>query len=144
MVSTKIIYTSAVVAVAYLSTRASGFANAPSSFRSKTAPRDSSTRINIFGDALKGAFSNDDALGARQNAGLKNGPNVNENVSINGKKVNAIVGQKVSVVAASARVKIPYSCKNGDCGTCMIKMNGRKVKACQQVIPSGNCKMETL
>ena len=64
---------------------------------------------------------------------------MNENVSINGKKVNAIVGQKLSVVAAQARVKIPYSCKNGDCGTCTIKVNGRKTKACQGVIPSGKC-----
>ncbi len=32
----------------------------------------SSTQLNIFGDALKGAFSNDESLGKVQNAGLKN------------------------------------------------------------------------
>ena len=32
----------------------------------------SSTQLQIFGDALKGAFANDDSLGAVKNAGLKN------------------------------------------------------------------------
>lgn len=72
------------------------------------------------------------------------GPNYNEAVTINGKPVKAIVGQKVKNVAASARVKIPYNCQQGDCGTCMIKMNGRKVKACQMTIPAGKCTIETL
>mmetsp|Transcript_13576 Transcript_13576/g.24608 ORF Transcript_13576/g.24608 Transcript_13576/m.24608 type:complete len:143 (-) Transcript_13576:223-651(-) len=103
-----------------------------------------STSLGLFGDALKGAFSNDDKLGTQQNAGLKGGPKYNDKVTINGKSVKAIVGQKVSVVAAAARVKIPYNCKNGDCGTCMIKVNGRKAKACQMNIPSGSCNMETL
>jgi hypothetical protein len=143
------------------------------------------TELNIFG-GLKGAFANDDALGKPQNAGLTGGPKVNENVSINGKPVNAVVGQKISQVAvsrldkdekfsrrlyrtcivrkfslpmlrcifcidavtpdlvwvilqASARVKIPYNCKNGDCGTCTVKINGRNQKACQATVPAGKC-----
>ncbi len=72
------------------------------------------------------------------------GPKENDNVTINGKKVKAVVGQKVSVVAASARVKISYNCKAGDCGTCTIKMNGRNQKACQQVIPAGKCTINTI
>lgn len=62
--------------------------------------RIASTKLNIFG-GLKDAFSNDDSLGKVQNAGLTGGPKVNENVSINGKPVNAVVGQKVSQVAVS-------------------------------------------
>ena len=62
--------------------------------------RIASTELNIFG-GLKDAFSNDDSLGKVQNAGLTGGPKVNENVSINGKPVNAVVGQKVSQVAVS-------------------------------------------
>ena len=65
-------------------------------------------------------------------------------MSINGKSVKAVVGQKVSVVANAARVKIKYDCQKGDCGTCMIKMNGKKVKACQMSIPAGKCSIETL
>jgi len=103
----------------------------------------SSTKLNIFG-GLKGAFANDDSLGKAPDAGLSKGPNVNDNVTINGKPVKAIVGQKVSVVANAARVKIKYDCRNGDCGTCMITMNGKKVKACQQVIPSGKCVINTI
>ena len=111
-------------------------------FRTKICS--SSTSLNFFGNALKGAFSNEDNLGKAQNAGLSGGPKVNENVTMNGKPVNAVVGQKVSVVAASARVRIPYNCKNGDCGTCTVTMNGRKQKACQMNIPAGKCAINTL
>jgi len=98
----------------------------------------------MFGKAFSDAFANDKSLGKAQNAGLKGGPKMNENVSINGKAVKAVVGQKVSAVANAARVKISYNCKQGDCGTCMVKMNGRKVKACQMTIPASKCNIETL
>lgn len=97
----------------------------------------------MFGN-LGDAFKNDESLGKKENAGLKNGPKYNEDVTINGKSVKAVVGQKVSVVAAAARVKIAYNCKQGDCGTCMITMNGRKVKACQMSIPAGKCAINTI
>lgn len=65
-----------------------------------SSARIGNTELNIFG-GLKGAFANDDDLGKPQNAGLTGGPKVNENVSINGKPVNAVVGQKISQVAVS-------------------------------------------
>jgi ferredoxin len=76
------------------------------------------------------AFSiSDDKLGKVKDAGLSSGPNYNENVSVDGKQVpGAVVGQKLTVVAAKVRVKIPVNCQAGDCGTCMVKLNGRKVK----------------
>ncbi len=64
---------------------------------------------------------------------------MNDNATINGKPVKEIVGQNVSIIANAARVKIKYDCQNGGCGTCMITMNGKKFKACQQVIPSSKC-----
>jgi ferredoxin len=72
------------------------------------------------------------------------GPQQNDSVTLNGKKVKAVVGQKVSVVAAQNRVKISYNCKAGDCGTCIVNINGRKQKACQMSIPSGKCNINTL
>mmetsp|Transcript_25365 Transcript_25365/g.54095 ORF Transcript_25365/g.54095 Transcript_25365/m.54095 type:complete len:137 (-) Transcript_25365:238-648(-) len=105
----------------------------------------SSTSLNGFGDAFKSAFSNDDSLGERKNEGLAGGPNYNENVSMNGKNVpNVVVGQKLTVVGGKARVKIPVNCQAGDCGTCVVKMNGRKVKACQTQVPKGKCNIQTL
>jgi hypothetical protein len=78
----------------------------------------STTSLDLFGDALKGAFANDDTLGKRKNDGLTGGPDYNENVTVNGQKVNgAVVGQKLTVVAGRARVKIPVNCQKGDCGT---------------------------
>ena len=52
------------------------------------------------------AFKNDESLGKAKNAGLTNGPRSNDDVSVNGKPVKAVVGQKVSAVANAARVKI--------------------------------------
>ncbi len=77
----------------------------------------SSTALNIFGDAFKNAFSNDDSLGERKNEGLAGGPNYNEAVTMNGKNVpGVVVGQKLTVVGGKARVKIPVNCQQGDCG----------------------------
>ena len=72
-----------------------------------SSSRIASTELNIFG-GLKDAFSNDDSLGKVQNAGLTGGPKINENVSINGKPVNAVVGQKVSQVAVSFGFRSSY------------------------------------
>ena len=98
-----------------------------------------STQLHIFGNA----FKNDDSLGKPQNAGLTNGPKFNE-VTINGKPVKgAVAGQKVSKVMASARVKMTYSCREGNCGTCELLMNGRVEKACVAKLPQGKCTIQT-
>ena len=77
-------------------------------------------------------------------SGLSKGPNYNENVTVNGKLVpGAVVGQKLTVVAGKVRVKIPVNCQKGDCGTCMVSLNGRKVKACQTPLPSGKVTITT-
>ena len=104
------------------------------------------TRLSlIYRYGWMDAFKNDETLGKPQNAGLKNGPNYNEQVTVNGVKVpNAVVGQKLTVVASRVRVKIPVNCQKGDCGTCMVNLNGRKVKACQATLPSGKASITTL
>jgi ferredoxin len=104
----------------------------------------STTSLDMFG-GLKGAFANDDSLGKRQSEGLSGGPNYNENVTVNGQLVKgAVVGQKITVVAGRVRVKIPVNCQKGDCGTCIVNMNGKKVKACQATVPTGKCTVTTL
>jgi ferredoxin len=133
--------TSLVITVALLIASANGF----SVVSPQTTPRQVDTSLGLFGDALKGAFGNDDSLGKRKNEGLAGGPNYNENVTVNGKAVQgAVVGQKLTVVAGRARVKIPVNCQKGDCGTCIVNMNGRKVKACQTALGSGKCTIQTL
>ena len=57
------------------------------SFTSPTRQNRCDTSLSIFGDALKGAFGNDDSLGARKNEGLSGGPKYNEAVTVNGKAV---------------------------------------------------------
>mmetsp|Transcript_25473 Transcript_25473/g.53647 ORF Transcript_25473/g.53647 Transcript_25473/m.53647 type:complete len:144 (-) Transcript_25473:258-689(-) len=100
------------------------------------------TELDLFGDAMKKAFSNDDSIGKPKNAGLKNGPKFSE-VTVNGIPVKAVAGQKVSQVMNTARVKVTYSCRKGDCGTCELFMNGRVEKACTALIPSGKCTIQT-
>lgn len=90
-------------------------------------------------------MKSDDSLGKAPDAGLKGGPKFNENVTVNGKQVSgAVAGQKLTAVANKARVKIPVNCQAGDCGTCMVKLNGKKVKACQIGLPAGKAVIETL
>jgi ferredoxin len=128
-----------LVSLAALAATAQGFNVAPQQIRQQD------TSLNGFGDAFKGAFANDDGLGAKKNEGLAGGPNFNESVTINGKAVKgAVVGQKLTVVAGLARVKIPVNCQKGDCGTCEVNLNGRKVKACQTVLGKGKCAIQTL
>jgi ferredoxin len=128
-----------LVPLAALAATAQGFNVAPQKIRQQ----DTSLYMG-FGDAFKGAFANDD-LGAKKNEGLSGGPNYNESVTINGKAVKgAVVGQKLTVVAGLARVKIPVNCQKGDCGTCEVNLNGRKVKACQTVLGKGKCAIQTL
>mmetsp|Transcript_22177 Transcript_22177/g.47704 ORF Transcript_22177/g.47704 Transcript_22177/m.47704 type:complete len:147 (-) Transcript_22177:319-759(-) len=111
--------------------------------RTSSSPQ-TSTSIGIFG-GLKDAFGNDDSLGAAKNAGLSNGPRYNEQVTVNGKPVkNVVVDQKISQVCATARVKVPYNCQNGECGTCTVKLNGRKARACVSKVPAGKCTIQTL
>ena len=103
-----------------------------------------STQLNIFG-GLKGAFANDDSLGKAKDAGLSSGPRYNDAVSVNGKPVaKVVVNQKISQVCKAARVKVPYNCQNGECGTCTVKMNGKKIRACVSVVPAGKCDIQTL
>ncbi|KAI2513469.1 hypothetical protein MHU86_943 [Fragilaria crotonensis] len=102
----------------------------------------SETSLKIFG-GLGDAFKNDDKLAPRKNEGLTGGPKYNDQVTINGKAIKAVVGQPVKTVANAARVKIPYNCQKGDCGTCVVTMNGKKVKACQMTIPAGKCTIVT-
>lgn len=111
---------------------------APSTTTTTTSP---TSLYNIFGDA----FKNDDSLGKAKNEGLSNGPSYNDKVTVNGKPVQgAVVGQKLTVVAGRARVKIPVNCQKGDCGTCVVMYNGRKVKACQTPLGSGKADIKTL
>ena len=90
-----------------------------------------STQLNGMFGGLQDAFKNDERLAGTQTTtpGLSKGPNFNEQVTVNGKPVQgAVVGQKLTVVAGRARVKIPVNCQKGDCGTCPVLLNGRKVK----------------
>ena len=43
--------------------------------------------------------------------------------------------QQLVQAATKVRVRIPVNCNNGDCGTCEVKMNGRRVRACQTKLP---------
>lgn len=135
---TKISFVSIILAFVALASGAQAFTVAPAPLTT------TSTSLGLFG-GLTDAFKNDDSLAPAKNAGLSNGPNYNDQVTVNGKAVQgAVVGQKLTVVAGRARVKIPVNCQKGDCGTCMVNFNGRKVKACQTTLGKGKAAIKTL
>mmetsp|Transcript_2087 Transcript_2087/g.3984 ORF Transcript_2087/g.3984 Transcript_2087/m.3984 type:complete len:143 (+) Transcript_2087:124-552(+) len=130
--------------IAFIFTSSAPIAEAFTTSRCKSIDLKTSTSLNIFG-GLKDAFANDDSLSKAKNAGLSNGPRYNDQVTVNGKPVpNVVVDQKISQVCNAARVKVPYNCQNGECGTCTIKMNGKKVRACVSKVPNGKCNIQTL
>jgi ferredoxin len=97
----------------------------PTTISSNPSTTYSSSSLNGWMDA----FKNDESLGKAENPGIKGGPKYNEQVTVNGIVVpGAVAGQKLTVVAGRVRVKIPVNCQKGDCGTCMVTLNGRKVK----------------
>ena len=55
------------------------------------------------------------------------------------KVVYAQQGDNIGKVAAKAGLRIKFDCKNGRCGTCQVRLNGRAAaKVCQgATIPGG-------
>ncbi|CAN0220895.1 unnamed protein product, partial [Discosporangium mesarthrocarpum] len=53
-----------------------------------------------------------------------------------GKTVSAPVGTPLSQLCAKNGIKVKYNCKQGNCATCEINVDGRYVKACQGKVQS--------
>ena len=111
---------------------------------SKTRQHDNYIKINTelygLGDMFKDAFTNQN-LPPPKNPGLsKEAQPVNVKFLPSGKECQAYPGQKLSLVANAARVKIRYNCQEGDCGTCEVKFNGKLVKACVSSLPATHSK----
>jgi len=60
----------------------------------------------------------------------------------NNKVVKAKQGEPVGAVCKRAGVRVKFDCKNGRCGTCQVRLNGRAaLKVCQGgTIPGGATK----
>jgi ferredoxin len=90
-----------------------------------------------FADMLKNALANDPTLPPAQDPGLTSS---RESVKVlflpANRTVKAYLGQNIGMIAQTARVEIRYKCREGDCGTCTVKFNGRKVKACVSSLPA--------
>lgn len=54
------------------------------------------------------------------------------------KDVMAEVGAELEKVAEDNDIPINYKCKKGECGTCLVNMDNKWVKACQTQIPSAS------
>ena len=94
------------------------------------------TELYGLGDMFKGAFENQN-LPPPTNPGLsKEAQPVTVKFLPSGKECQAYPGQKLSLVANAARVKIKYNCQEGDCGTCEVKFNGKVVKTCVSSLPA--------
>jgi ferredoxin len=60
------------------------------------------------------------------------------------KTIQAPVGSPMAAAASKAGAKIQYNCKNGECGTCEVLLDGKKViRTCQFKVPKAGCKIMT-
>lgn len=100
-------------------------------------------------DGLAGAFTNDDTLGERKDAGMTNKVQ-RWRLTWRGKKPNpfqdapvtegvAIAGQKLRDLAREQNIPIRYSCNEGHCGICDVMIDGRRVPACVAKAPKKDC-----
>ena len=99
-----------------------------------------------LGDFLKNALANDPSMPPPQNPGLSKSKAAVEVEFLPSKKVvQALPGQRLSIVAQSAGVDIKYKCNKGECGTCTVRVNGIPAKVCQTAVPTfGNEKKLTI
>lgn len=91
--------------------------------------------VSGFMDGLKKAFENDSTLAPPENAGLS-GTKQMIDVTVCGKKTQAIPGQRMKDLVRAARAPVKFNCENGECGTCECLVNGRKVRVCCAKVPA--------
>ena len=46
------------------------------------------------------------------------------------------------IAAKKAGFKPNYGCEEGKCGSCELKISGKKIRPCTGKVPSSNCKLE--
>jgi len=56
-------------------------------------------------------------------------------VSKTGKRFEAKPGSALGPAMIKLGLKVPYSCKKGDCNTCSVTVAGKKIKACVGKVP---------
>lgn len=109
-----------------------------------------------FFDQLASAFENDDDLGEMGPAGLKKrvtyqtltwqGPEPEGMAALFEKRdeaeVQAIVGQPLKDLAENSGIPLKFSCMQGTCGICDVKIDGQMVPACTAKMPNRDCKIE--
>mmetsp|Transcript_38583 Transcript_38583/g.66221 ORF Transcript_38583/g.66221 Transcript_38583/m.66221 type:complete len:147 (+) Transcript_38583:28-468(+) len=109
------------------------------SARQPSTARASSLQMGMF-DGLKGAFANDDTLGARDSAGLSK--QVQKKtitwISPTGatKKSTVFPGQKLKDIARGTGLRITYDCNEGTCKSCEAMIDGRKTLICCAKAPN--------
>jgi len=107
---------------------------------SPVASRRRAISYNMFSKA----FENNPAYKKDPAAKQPTVPVTFKSASGSAKTVQALPGQQMQQVANSARVKILYNCKNGECGTCESLLDGKRVvRLCQMKVPKGGCTIVT-
>jgi len=56
-------------------------------------------------------------------------------VSKAGKRFEAKPGSPLGPAVSKLGLRVPYSCKKGDCGTCTVTVAGKKIRACVGKVP---------
>lgn len=100
-----------------------------------TAPPRTLTQVSGIFDGLAKAFENE-SFDDKPSAGLSGGAKKTVDITVCGKKTQAIPGQRMKDVVRSARAPIKFNCEDGQCGTCECLVNGRKTRVCVAKVPA--------
>ena len=101
--------------------------------------RANAPQMGLF-DGLKGAFANDETLGARKSAGLSKETTKRTVtwVGPKGQKKTATVvpGQSLRDIARGCGIPIKYDCQEGTCKTCEAQVGNGRAKICVTKMPN--------
>ena len=56
-------------------------------------------------------------------------------LTANGKRVEVPAGSSLLAATKKLGLKVPLSCKKGDCGTCTVSVGGKNIRACVGKVP---------
>lgn len=104
-------------------------------FRPSLAPPRRQVAVAGLFDGLAKAFENE-SFDDKPSAGLSGGARKMVDISVCGKKTQAIPGQRMKDIVRAARAPIRFNCEDGKCGTCECLVNGRKTRVCVAKVPA--------
>ena len=75
------------------------------------------------------------AVSARSSVGAPRTMSVMTVLNINGKKIDVPAGSNLGKACEKGGLKPKYSCKKGECNSCVVTVGGTRMRACVDKVP---------